>query len=334
MRFKIFLLSFAASVPFWLGVNFLNGRLENILFLGKIASDPQIMAAALNQQALGQRVGGVTPLKRPNPDALKIGAKAVLSVLINENGEKEILFSKNAEEKLAIASLTKLMSAYVVVNYFDLSGDLKITPEALLRRGAAENLKPGEIFKVRDVLYSSLVESDNDGISALSQLASQKGFVALMNLEAGYLGLNNTGFFNSTGLDPEDPREPANFSTAKDMAFLSAEVFKNPLISRILSSEEFDLYDSRNVFNHKSISTNELLISPPDFKNMKIIAGKTGETSRAGGCLVLVLGNQSKKQILVNVILGSDNRFGEMKELTDWTIASLNYRNYLNTLLY
>jgi len=333
MKLKIFFISFAVSIPLWLGVNVLNGRLENFLFLEKIAADPKTMAAALNQQALGQQIEDAGFLKRPNPQALEINAKAGLSILIDENGKKEILFSKNPEEKLAIASLTKLMSAYIVVNYFDLSGDLEIAQGVLLKRGTTENLKPGEIFKIKDILYSSLVESDNDGISALSQLTSQNGFVVLMNLEAGYLGLNDTKFFNSTGLDPENSEEPANFSTARDVALLSSEVFKNPLISQILSSREFDLYDSQNVFNHKSVTTNELLASS-DFKNMRIVAGKTGETPRAGGCLVLVLENPSRKQTLVNVILGSDNRFGEMKKLTDWAINSLNYRNYLNTLLY
>lgn len=320
---KILLISFLLSLPFWFGVNIFEAVLEDIWLNKEIADNPQILKAQISSSLF---------LKKP--EEIDIKAKAAISVLVNEKGEKKLLFSKNSKEILPIASLTKLMSAYIVVNYLDISDNLKISSRALLGRGADEIFKPGEVFKIKDLLYSSLVESENDGMTALAEVIGQEAFLSLMNLEAEYLGLKNTKFFNVTGLDPKNPEEATNFSTAEDMVILSEKIFENPLLTEMLSAKEFLLYTSDNIFHHKSLTTNKLLNSSDlNFKNMEFVAGKTGETNRAGGCLVLALKMSSSKGILINVILGSNNRFGEMKKLVDWSLKSLRYQNYLKSLL-
>jgi D-alanyl-D-alanine carboxypeptidase len=162
-----------------------------------------------------------------------------------------------------------------------------------------------------------LIESSNDAAYSLAtpcfetQKMSEKSFVNLMNLYASYtLELNpeNTHFINSTGLDPEEPIEETNYSNVKDLAKLVQYLLKNkPEIIDIISQKE------NMSFHYILESTNELF-----GKVDGIIGGKTGYTDKAGGCLILVLKGPIKNSCFINIILGSNDRFGEMEKMINW----------------
>lgn len=294
-----FFAAFLFSLPLWLGVNVFERSFEDFLFFGYYyQTSPEVFSANISQ--LQREVQKEVP---------EINAVSAISVKINNNGSKNILFEKNADQVLPIASLSKLMTAVVTMNTYDLSQEVEITKEAIEQPEDFGNLKVGEKLSAENLLYLSLIESSNDSAFSLSEQIGKEGFVDLMNLEAERLKLFGTHFTDPTGYSPE------NLSTAKDLVILAEYITKEKeTIWEISSFLEFNLYTPDGIFHHQLSSTNELLIEYPE-----IIGGKTGYTNEAGGCIILILKN-AKGEIIINVILNSIDRFGEMKKLIDYAI--------------
>lgn len=314
--FKIFLLSFLLSLPFWWGVNLLEKPLEDFFFWQEIGKNPEILTAQVSSQLM---ISSLRPtrdwtVEDFETEAKSTEAKSAVSVLINNQDQEKVLFAKEIDKKLPIASLTKLMTAFVVLENYDLSQMIEISKEAVEQDEDFGNFKIGETFLAKDLLYPLLIESSNDAAYALAEVISVDGFVDLMNFEAQKLGLADTYFVNPTGLDPKDQEQPVNYTTVEDLVKLTNYLLKIPLIWEILSAPEYDFYSPDGVFHHKLINTNELLKN----NEIEIIGGKTGWTPRAQGCLLLVTKAPKSKGYLVNIILGSKNRFEEMKKLLDW----------------
>ena len=300
MRLKNFFTAFILSLPFWWGINIFQENLENYFY-------------AQISQPFQQIVEIKIPPKSQKPN-LEIQVKAAISVLVDsQSGEgKKVLFKKNSNEKLAIASLTKLMTANIVLENYDLSREIKISEEAVAQEGEAGKLTAGKIFSVEYLLYPLLMESSNDAAYVLTNDydgMTEEKFVELMNLKAKDLGLEDTYFVNSTGLDPEQPGHSINYSTAEDLVKLTKYLLKKPLIWEILATPKFSLYGP------ELINTNGLLGEIPN-----IVGGKTGFTDQAGGCMLLVSKNKGEN-FLVNVILGapsSSARIEEMEKLINY----------------
>ena len=310
-NFNFFLIAFFVSLLFWWGVNVSGEKLENFFFWQEISENPQIFTAQLN---LEKKLENLKPVRNREIGDLEIGAKSAISVLINNEGNPRILFEKGGDKRLPIASLTKLMTVSVVLENYDLTEKVEISKEAVLQESEFGNLKIGEEFFVKDLLYPLLMESSNDAAYALSETIGEEEFVDLMNIKAANLGLENTFFLNPTGLDPDNLSDLTNYSTAKDLVKLTNYLLKNqPLIWDILGTFEFDLYSSDGVLHHRLKNTNELLK-----EGANIIGGKTGWTPQAQGCLLLVYGTPQNRGKIINVILGSEDRFGEMKKLINW----------------
>ena len=121
-----------------------------------------------------------------------------------------------------------------------------------------------------------------------------------------FRSLENTHFINVTGLDSEDSAE-TNYSSVRDLTIFAQTLLKTPLIWQILETRQIDLYGA------ELINSNKLLDRIPE-----IIGGKTGYTEQALGCFLLVLEAPKNNQYLINVILGAEDRFGEMEKLVDW----------------
>lgn len=242
---------------------------------------------------------------------LEIDARSVFSLKINSRSQEKILYQKNENEILPIASLTKLMSALVVFQdqeNYPLSKEIKISPRAANQIDVPEygNLKAGEVKKVEDLLKLMLAFSSNDATFALAEEIGIDNFVKKMNEMASELGLKNTHFSNPTGLDPENlkwqPEENKdlfNFSTAKDLIGLGKYILKEfPIIFE---------------FSNQKLSF-EIL------PEQKIIGVKTGYTSEAGGCIFFVFSDEQGNYFL-NVILGIKNkeeRIRQAQKLIDW----------------
>ncbi len=241
-----------------------------------------------------------------DPD--KIYAKSALSVEFNEESEK-ILFSQNENEVLPIASLTKLMTALIVLENYDLNQEITISSKVMEIEGVQGVLKEGEILTTENLLYIMLMESSNRAAYALSELMGNDNFIELMNKKAKELGLKNTNFKDATGLDEN------SYSTAKDLYNLSKYLFINqPLFSNITSFDEYYLYLNNGSLHHKLENTNKLLGEIPN-----IIGGKTGFTLRAKGCFIAIQKKYISGSYVIHIVLGADDREKQIRKLISLT---------------
>jgi D-alanyl-D-alanine carboxypeptidase len=303
---KLFLIAVLLSLPFWWGLNIFQQGLEDFFYVKEIEKNPPLFVAQISQnKAESQTI-----------ENFAIEAKSAISIEIDLEGKEKIIFEKNTKQKMPIASLTKLMTAIVATEFYDPSLWVQISKDAVEQEEENGNLKVGEILKVEELLPIMLCESSNDAAFALAEVIGIEGFTDLMNLKAKDIGLMNTRFFNPTGLDPDDPAQPTNYSTAQDLVKLIKYLLKNhPEIIEILTKKEYPLYLENGVLHHILKNTNKLLGEIPE-----IIGGKTGFTERAGGCLIEILKSKKPDSYLIIVILNSPDRFGEMKKLIEFSL--------------
>lgn len=239
------------------------------------------------------------PAARPEP--LALSARAAIAT--KGSGLYTIRYQNNADERLPIASLTKLMTATVIIEQGMLGDILTVSRTAVQTEGAAGNLVVGETLVVADALRIMLIVSSNDAAVALQEFFAERGIdlVALMNEKARKLGMANTHFANPSGLDGE-----GHYSTARDMAALTAYSLQHRLIWEILSYKSAMVRSADGAFSHQLASNNELVQ-----KGVKAVrAGKTGYTEQALGCMISVLEDGS-----IIVLLGSQDRGGETEKL-------------------
>lgn len=314
--FKIFLLVFLISLPFFWGMNILEKNLEDFLFWYQMANNSRILTAQAKETFLEKELRYLKPIRNWQVEDIEIGAKSAISRLWTD-GASRVLFEKEGQKVLPLASLTKLMTAFVALENYELDEAIEISKEAVEEEGDFGNFKVGEKFSIRELLHSLLMESSNDAAFALTEKIGQNSFLGLMNLEAKEMGLKSTFFVNPTGLDPDDPKALINYSSGQDLTRFTGFLLEKPLIWQILSQKEYDLYGLDGVFHHRLFNTNELLWTEEHWGS-RIIGGKTGWTPEAQGCLLLVLEAPKGKGFLVNIILGSENRFEEMTNLINW----------------
>jgi D-alanyl-D-alanine carboxypeptidase (penicillin-binding protein 5/6) len=251
-------------------------------------------------------------IERPKKPPLELEVKAAMSLRLNPKRKikEKILYSKNENEILPIASLTKLMTAVIVMENqenYPLEKEITISKQAAYQVDVPEygNLKVGERKRIDELLYLMLVFSSNDAAYALAEQIQVENFVNKMNEKVKEIGLENTHFSNPTGLDPEnlkwslENKDYFNYSTAKDLILLGKYIFENyPLI--------FEFSNQKNKI--------QLL------ENQHLIGMKTGYTDEAGGCIFLIFSNDNGDYFL-NVILGTkskEERFLQMQKLIDW----------------
>ena len=309
-NFNYFLIFLLLSPLLWLGSNILEERLKDFFYWLELAENPHLMASQERQLSFQNRLRELKPVRIKNVPDLEISAKSAISVLVDKQGKERILFEKEKDIKLPIASLTKLITAKIVIDNYDLSKKIKISEEAVNQEENFGKLSAGKILSVKYLLYPLLMESSNDAAYALSNDydgMTEEKFLQLMNEKSINFGLQNTYFANSTGLDPEKPEEPKNYSTAFDLAKLAENLLEDKLLWEILAVPSF------NSYGPELSNTNALLGKLP-----RIVGGKTGYTEEALGCFLLVIEAPRGKGYIISVILGSSDRFGEMEKLAAW----------------
>lgn len=322
-NFKVFFISFAVSIPVWWGMNALSANLAEFFFLRELRTNPEFMAAAIAQHELEQKLRNEYPLSRKSLSMLELQAQSVLSVYVKGDGATKVLFEKNSESPLLIASISKLMTALVAIKNYPLQEQVTITSAMLETPGEAGQLRQGDVLQVKDLLYLSLMESSNDAAVALTEPIGAVRFVSLMNEEAVRLNLRHTSFVNPTGLDALDPQQ-GNKSTAADLAALVRYLFTNyPQVFDILSQSELALFTPDGIFHHKMKNTNELLgyYEWP----ARTFGGKTGTTPHAHQTLLFVVESPDENGYIINVILESEDRFGQMRQLLQWILQSYQW---------
>ncbi|HEB01574.1 MAG TPA: D-alanyl-D-alanine carboxypeptidase [Candidatus Portnoybacteria bacterium] len=239
------------------------------------------------------------------------------AALVLDVGTDKVLYQKNGDEELPMASLTKLMTALVILNKAELTEIVTVSKEAVETEGVSGHLFPGEEITVKNLLYALLVESSNDAAVALSQhiSGSVEKFVKSMNQKAKTLGLKKTHFANPSGLD-----ENGNYSTAYELAQLTDAVLDKPLIWEMLRTQEIDIQSVDGKTNHHLENTNQLLDKLPH-----IVGGKTGYTEEAGRTLILVIGHPTDNHQIITVVLDVPDRFGETEKLVNWVFEAYQW---------
>ncbi|MDX9970735.1 MAG: D-alanyl-D-alanine carboxypeptidase family protein [Candidatus Gracilibacteria bacterium] len=235
-----------------------------------------------------------------------ISAKSAV-VLDLESGA--VLFEQNSNEKMPIASLTKLMTNYIVLKENDLNEIVTVSSKAANEQGSRMGIYSGEKISLKNLVLGSLINSGNDASIALAEhnAGSVSKFVEKMNLTANDLSLYNTKFQNPTGIDQTD-----HYSSAMDIANLARKVYENDFLKEAVKTKEIIVENETGKIRHRLISTNDLLDS-----YLTVLGLKTGTTPMAGECLSTITELPNKKLILT-VVLASKNRFKDSKILIDW----------------
>ena len=233
----------------------------------------------------------------------------------------QVLFDKDAESPVPIASLTKLMTAILVTELVDELTVVEITEAAIAQHGNS-GLRVGERITIQDLNNYSLLSSSNNAAYALAVSIGEMlipnegaaGFVDAMNVKAEELELSDTVFLNPTGLDISATTAGAEGS-AKDMALLTTYILKNhPELLRITTIEDTQIFNELGEF-HQAQNTNRLVGDIP-----QLIGGKTGFTTLAGGNLMTVFDAGFNRPIII-VVLGSSiqGRFNDTRTLLNST---------------
>ncbi len=203
------------------------------------------------------------------------GVSAKAAVLLCDG---EMIWSKNADERLPMASTTKIMTALVAIEHCDIGKEVSVVPEACGVEGSSIYLTAGEVLTLEDLLYALMLESANDAAAAIACEVggSLADFAVMMNETAERLGLDNTHFMNPHGLDDAE-----HYTTASDLARLTDYALNNETFAKIVSTYKKTIplrgdEGVRLLLNH-----NRLLKQYDD-----VIGVKTGFTKRSGRCLV------------------------------------------------
>ncbi|OEF98499.1 D-alanyl-D-alanine carboxypeptidase family protein [Desulfuribacillus alkaliarsenatis] len=238
--------------------------------------------------------------------AVSISAETAVLVDV-ETGR--VLYSKNADKQMKIASLTKIMTAILAIENADLDDKVKTSKNAFGVEGSSIYLKLNEKMKLHDMLYGLMLRSGNDAATAIAEhvSGSMDEFAELMNKKALELGMNGTMFSNSHGLDWGE----GNYSTANDMGKLLAYSLRNPVFKEIVSTKvkkvpwEGESYD--RVFYNK----NKMLSLYPGGDGVK-----TGYTKRAGRCLASSASKDDWQ--LATIVLNAPDWWRDSARLLDY----------------
>ncbi len=260
----------------------------------------------------------------PTPQAIvpsppQIAAKSW--ILMDANSGK-VLTEHNADERLPPASLTKLMTAYLVERELDrgniaLDDMVPVSENAWRTGGSKMFIEVGKQVSIRDLLYGIIIQSGNDASVAVAEhLAGGEGpFADMMNQHASRLGLNNTHFVNATGLP-----HPEHYSSARDLALLSQYIIGDyPEHYAIYAEKYFTFNDIRQP------NRNRLL-----WRDASVDGLKTGHTDEAGYCLVASAERDGMR--LISVVMGTSSEEARAQETQK--LLSYGFRYYETMKLY
>lgn len=229
---------------------------------------------------------------------------------------RAVIFEKTPDEKRPIASLTKLMTVYLILRDKNLDDVVTIPKDVSTVQGGGSvviNLVPGDKMTARQLVRAALIPSANDAAITLAvwHSGSVNEFVAKMNDTARSLGMESTNFENPTGLDTV-----GHVSTAQDLALLTHYLLENDFFRQTVNTESATITSEKGR-KYPLNTTNELLLNAPSVRGVK-----TGYTQTAGECLVTLSEREGRE--VITVVLGSSDRFGESRNMINLAF-SLNY---------
>lgn len=234
------------------------------------------------------------------------------------------LFIKAPNNKMKIASLTKIMTAVLILEHKKLTDKVYVDRESANIGENSMGISEGETYTVEELIYGLILNSGNDAAYALSKSAagSVPTFVEWMNYKAKELGLNDTYFADPSGLDD------ATYSTPYDLLKLTRYALKNQEFKNIVKTTQKELAQDTNDTEHKYLlleNQTNLLTSYPGVQGVK-----TGYTEEAGLCLVTYAINEGHE--LIGVVLNSIDRKGDMILMLDHGFNTLGIKITHNLL--
>lgn len=241
------------------------------------------------------------------------------SAILIDAATNTVLFEKNADEKLAPASMTKIMSMLLIMEAVD-RGDISLNDEVTISETASSMggsqvfLQAGEVYKVEELLKGIAIASGNDAVVAMAEYVSGSvsEFVNLMNKRAQELGLSNTVFKNPHGLDAE-----GHYSSARDMSRIASELIKHEKILEFTSIYE-DYLKKNDGSSVWLVNTNKLVRFYDGVDGLK-----TGFTETAGYCLTATAKKNNTR--FISVVMGaetSDKRSSDTTSLLNYGFNS------------
>jgi len=287
-----------------------------------------ISRPSLNGRVLGSSINNFYSsklVKVVKPPVRKADAKdpiinAGAAVLLSDQS-KYPLYSKNASQSVPIASITKIMTAAVVLDIYKLEDVIKVSKESTQVIGSVIGLEVDEQITVENLLYGLLVNSGNDAaVTLATSKTTQEQFVAKMNAKALELGLTQSSFKDPAGLDDNGR------STANDIAMIFSYMLKNPTFTKMIGTAEYEISSTDGTIKHQLKNSNRMINGEMPFDG--VIGGKTGFTPEAGHGLVCAA--QRDGNTIVAVILNTQSSSvtasaQENRKLLEWGFESFTF---------
>ncbi|MFD3157367.1 D-alanyl-D-alanine carboxypeptidase family protein [Haloimpatiens sp. FM7330] len=252
----------------------------------------------------------ITNVEAVSKKKMYINARAAVALDANT---KQVLYGKNSESIIPMASTTKIMTSLVALKYGNLDEKIIISKNASKIRGSKVGYKEGEGVSLKELLYGLMLKSGNDAAIAISEgiAGSVEKFVALMNEYAVSIGACNTHFESPHGLDSDN-----HYCTAYELALITSKAKEIPLFNQIVSCKSIDKSTSGFTRSYRNI--NKILWQIPGANGVK-----TGYTGNAGKCLVTSVKLDNSE--IVIVILNSNTRWKETRKIYDFVKSNYGF---------
>lgn len=250
-----------------------------------------------------------------NVGAVSTSAKAAV-VLNGDTGE--IIYAENADEKLPMASTTKIMTALLLCENADLSEEITVSADMLKVEGSSMGLLAGDRVTYHDLLYGMMLASGNDAanVTAISLAGSVQKFADMMNRKAEELGLKNTHFVTPSGLDAD-----GHYTTARELALLAAYALKNEDFAKAAASKS-EVLNYGNPPYRRSLTNHNKMLKLFD----GAVGVKTGFTKKSGRCLVSAARRDGK--LAVAVTLNDPNDWDDHANLLNYGLKSIKQTRF------
>jgi len=268
---------------------------------------------------------GSAPSSRPSTPAAvpRVKAKALLCL---DCGSNEILLDRNSSQPLPIASITKLVTAMVVIDEMNLDKVCEAPRDIRKTEKHVVGIRPGDRITARDLLHGLLIESGNDCAETLARAypkGGRSGFLAAMNKKAHQLGAVHTKFFTPSGLDVKIRSANAgageqiailsNTASAQDVALIARKAFSYPLIRDIARMKTYTFRTLNDKPREYKLVSNDKLLE----RGLPVEGAKTGYTDAAGKCIVALFKDRGKERLIV--VLNTQRHFSAAEKIYRWS---------------
>ena len=274
-----------------------------------------VFVILLTAQLITPTVSAAESCANVNTSAISTSAQ---SAILLDASDDSVLYAKNADLRLPMASTTKIMTALIALEYGNIDTQYAIPQKAVGVEGSSVYLVEGEMLTLGELVYALMLESANDAAEAIAIIiaGSTDAFADIMNRRADELGLQDTNFKNPHGLDHDE-----HYTTAYDLAKLTSYALKLPQFREIVSTRKTTIPFNGDEGRRLLVNHNRLL---REYRGA--IGVKTGFTKRSGRCLVSAA--ERDGMTLVAVTINAPNDWRDHTAMLDW-----GFENYVHYVL-